>query len=158
MGGDRSAKIAREQDCAEHGSAREGVERGTGEAKYAEIVCEGVAGRITELSRRFLRRLPLRAISTSPFESWEIAGFAPYAWCRFRGADQRILVIRSFQFRDDLLATANAAAATARHTRSSWCEAASTFAVVTGVRQAEQSSQTQTHPAAATHGRSTFNN
>src|SRR6476620_1727013 len=31
---------------------------------------------------------PFRAISTSPFETSEIAGFAPHTWYRFREADQ----------------------------------------------------------------------
>jgi hypothetical protein len=35
--------------------------------------------------------LPFRAISTSPHETSEIAGFAPHTWCRIRDAGQRRL-------------------------------------------------------------------
>jgi len=33
---------------------------------------------------------PFRAISTSPFETSEIAGFAPHTWYRFREADHPV--------------------------------------------------------------------
>jgi hypothetical protein len=53
VGCDGSAKIARQQDRAEHGGARERIERRTDKAQYAEIACESLGGGITELTRRF---------------------------------------------------------------------------------------------------------